>query len=70
MEQGTTMKWISVSDRLPTEKAICFAYLPALKPNKGVLIVHWSGESFGLGDYQDQITHWMPLVFPDPPKKD
>lgn len=58
--------WISVEERLPTEKDA--------SPNKSVLAIdihdgfarEWVRESVVL--YPDSFTHWMPL--PEPPKED
>lgn len=64
------MEWIRAEEKWPEKADIYFAYLPNLKPNKGVMILFWNGDAFEIKDYQNEITHWMPLVFPTPPKKD
>jgi hypothetical protein len=68
-------KWISVKDRLPDENEIVLLYfeLNGIKYiEKGWLDPDYAKglEAFGMHmtfeEYQDKITHWMPLPkYPD-----
>lgn len=64
-------KWISVEDRLPEKIATgCLVYADGWTQ-----VADWTHDKYGNdwwfyvdGEYDPEITHWMPL--PEPPKED
>lgn len=67
IEQPT---WISVDDRLPTEKVNCIVYYKhAYNDNDGywaIDVCFYDGVEFKV-NLAYKVTHWMPL--PEPPKE-
>lgn len=60
-------EWISVRDRLPTDKNHYLIYAPSWKIPIKVLRYHPGLKRFWYGgDYAESVTHWMPL--PEAPK--
>ena len=55
------MDWISVKDRLPEEEKLAIVYRPHYK-QKIYIQAWWRGDQ-----YDQSITHWMPL--PEPPEE-
>ena len=61
-ENGVTVQWISVNDRLPEqgEEAICIA------ADGDMMIGKYTEWGWMFPCYFEDLTHWMPL--PQPPK--
>ena len=75
-------KWISVEDALPKDKSTTWVFFDGNvemdsfdADERGAKFV-WtngneSGEYISNGWYvygEENITHWMPIIYPDPPK--
>ena len=70
MSHGVTVQeWISVTERLPEEKANYVVYYKHAfcddESHVGICICFYDGEEFEM-DSLHKVTHWMPL--PEPPK--
>lgn len=58
------MSWISVDDALPENNTLCWAYIPY----KGIILRLFSGDGFGLGDLDYEVSYWMKFnkpILPD-----
>ena len=70
LENGVTVQeWISVTERLPEEKANCIVYYKHAfcddENHVGICVCFYDGNEFNM-DFAHKVTHWMPL--PEPPK--
>ena len=70
--KGTTLRWVAVSDHLPSEDAAYIVHAPSADPESPFTTTAWF-DLDGIGwcmlpeCWCRAITHWMPL--PEAPKE-
>lgn len=77
-------KWISVNDALPTEAIACWVWSEDWGDGSYAEFDDWTGRRGEVHQWADgekyihsgwynncgaRITHWMPIEYPEPPRK-
>lgn len=61
------MGWESIEEGLPENESMCWVYVPGINYKEGVILRPYRQDSFGLGELDFHITHYMVIDRPVKP---